>query len=589
MKNSRTKSSFLSLLGFSVVSAFFFLTYVDMVLAAVPLDGCKLEISKSVDKTDAHPGDTLTYTIDFKNTGTGNCTGSGVRIEDTLDLRLTFLGETHSSFIHEGYFKSPLYQTDTRILSWGGGEMTPGSAGTIVWKATINQGAQCGDFSLPNTARITSKEYTPNDHATGPINWLTSNEVETKVSNACPPPGGGGGTNPPPDGGGTTPPGGGTTPPTSTNGGGGTPPPGGGGGMNQPTVVLLKKATTSGQLAFVYLSQVPYTGLVDHWPVIVFFAGLFLWSIVIAYFIRSKKVIEFAHKMRGAFAATQGRVDEVVYEEETYDTQPGDILNSEPVYGDFIDTNSPDETVQMDKKGMVHPTTITSNDFIPNNLPVGIPMENISPEKDLRDALARRAREHKALISDDALKLIIENAHQSEFEALPLLERLLKISEEKFQKEDGWLLINKQKMVEAVEILGPKVEEIRAEAPGQTQAFSAEKSDKPVDPKGFLLLIARGESGKIFAHLRGLKQQGKNPEQFVKSVIYELDRVYRSRVDSDTVVPPELTHLTAGWTNEQLEEMISILLTIIEQSYKNSTLGLKLAVMRILDLKQFRA
>ena len=63
---------------------------------------CELTLYKSVDKTNAKPGDELNYTIKIKNTGTANCTGGGVRIVDIHDPNLTFISESHSSNILGG-------------------------------------------------------------------------------------------------------------------------------------------------------------------------------------------------------------------------------------------------------------------------------------------------------------------------------------------------------------------------------------------------------------------------------------------------------------------------------------------------------
>ena len=51
---------------------------------------CELEITKSVDKTTASVGDILTYTLNFKNIGDANCTGSGVEIKDVIYQNLIY-------------------------------------------------------------------------------------------------------------------------------------------------------------------------------------------------------------------------------------------------------------------------------------------------------------------------------------------------------------------------------------------------------------------------------------------------------------------------------------------------------------------
>ncbi len=146
-------------------------------------NGCRLEITKAVDKTTANPGATLTYTITVRNTGTEFCTGGGVKIEDDLDPRLDFVSETHSPNLSNGY-GCPLGQPggcgpvlNGSTLTWSGHEMAPGSSGTITWLGRVKEPAVCGTFTIPNTARTSSREYN--------WQWLMSNTVNTTVTKPC--------------------------------------------------------------------------------------------------------------------------------------------------------------------------------------------------------------------------------------------------------------------------------------------------------------------------------------------------------------------------------------------------------------------
>ncbi|PIS41930.1 MAG: hypothetical protein COT25_00455, partial [Candidatus Kerfeldbacteria bacterium CG08_land_8_20_14_0_20_42_7] len=56
---------------------------------------CNLVITKSVNKTNSVPGDTLIYTLNFQNTGTADCTGGGVRVDDAVPVGVTYNG-THT-------------------------------------------------------------------------------------------------------------------------------------------------------------------------------------------------------------------------------------------------------------------------------------------------------------------------------------------------------------------------------------------------------------------------------------------------------------------------------------------------------------
>lgn len=146
----------------------------------VPVD-CRLEILKTVDKTAANRGDILTYGITVKNIGTTDCTGSGVKIEDILSDKLTFISGVSSSNITPGYDGGiPVYTAGDRTVHFNGNILNPGEQGTMTIQARVNTPASCGDFVIPNQARVTAYELS--NFGT----WMTSNTVNTTVDYDCP-------------------------------------------------------------------------------------------------------------------------------------------------------------------------------------------------------------------------------------------------------------------------------------------------------------------------------------------------------------------------------------------------------------------
>ncbi len=160
------------------------------------LGQCLLQIQKTVDKTQACDSDELTYTINFSNVGTTNCTGEGVKVVDIVNQKLTFINESHSSNVSPGYLNIPLYSPSTRMLIWNAGTLTPGQSGWITWTGKINTinllAENESNFStikptcvqpniISNTAKITSKEYSNFSV------WVYSNTVNTIVNNCSNP------------------------------------------------------------------------------------------------------------------------------------------------------------------------------------------------------------------------------------------------------------------------------------------------------------------------------------------------------------------------------------------------------------------
>ncbi|WP_187276457.1 DUF11 domain-containing protein [Parahaliea maris] len=100
-----------------------------------------LNITKTPSVTSANPGDTVTYTISFSNTGTGDATG--VTLEDLLHPNTNLISATGS----------PSVTGDT--LSWNIGTLARGASGSFDVVVEIDAGTPVGTF-LNNTAAISS-------------------------------------------------------------------------------------------------------------------------------------------------------------------------------------------------------------------------------------------------------------------------------------------------------------------------------------------------------------------------------------------------------------------------------------------------
>jgi uncharacterized repeat protein (TIGR01451 family) len=140
---------------------------------------CVLEITKSVSKTSALVGDTFTYTLNFKNSGTANCTGGGVRVVDYLPVEVEYLSQTHSSNVTPGYGTTPVYQNEGHLVTWNADTLTPGESGSATITVKVKERASCGNYAITNKGKITSLEY--NNFGT----WVQSNVVTTNVTNTC--------------------------------------------------------------------------------------------------------------------------------------------------------------------------------------------------------------------------------------------------------------------------------------------------------------------------------------------------------------------------------------------------------------------
>ncbi len=147
-----------------------------------PVGECVLEITKSADKATASVGETITYTLNFRNTGTANCTGGGVRIVDDLPAGVDYLLAIPSANVIGGYGSLPLYDSVRHNVNLNADVLTPGESGSATIKVRVAQPAQCGNYGIENKGMITSAEYSNSTR------WVESNTVRTTVSNECPQP-----------------------------------------------------------------------------------------------------------------------------------------------------------------------------------------------------------------------------------------------------------------------------------------------------------------------------------------------------------------------------------------------------------------
>ena len=96
-----------------------------------------MTVSKSVDKSHGKPGDTLTYTMTYKNTGTANA----------MFVTLTDPSPNNTNYVANSVTLNGVAQTDAAdgdattysggMLQINVGTVTPGQSGTIVFKIVI--------------------------------------------------------------------------------------------------------------------------------------------------------------------------------------------------------------------------------------------------------------------------------------------------------------------------------------------------------------------------------------------------------------------------------------------------------------------
>jgi len=105
-----------------------------------------LTLTKSVSPTRALPGDLVTYTLSYGNTGVG---ATNILLTDPLPAHLTYLDGSATD--------GGAYDLATRTLTWSPGKPPVGQTGTVSFMATVDADAPL-KTTIPNTAAISCAE-----------------------------------------------------------------------------------------------------------------------------------------------------------------------------------------------------------------------------------------------------------------------------------------------------------------------------------------------------------------------------------------------------------------------------------------------
>ena len=327
-----------------------------------------------------------------------------------------------------------------------------------------------------------------------------------------------------------------------SGGGGGCTSNCGGGGSIQPTITLtmLKKPNVQ-PLAFVYLSQIPYTGL-DLGPVgtVVYWLTLILWSLAGAYFILFIGLPYANRQLRYV------------------GTHVHELLNTKQDVGaEYSDSDKP--FVMADASG-----SADVSDIAPE----------VKQSYSTYDGFRSFAKEGGALTIDD----IVKGLSRNEFSSVSDEDTHEKVKKD-FLKE-GIMIENdmsKKKEIDIANVAEEVVETVQQEEKTKDTVVGI-----ATDTRGFLIALLEGDRNAVFSTLRQVVRGGGSIERFLADVTCALDDIYRARVDG-TSCDQEISRVSAKYATPVLENIISALTTAIDSSYTSGITGAKLALTRVLS------
>ena len=106
-------------------------------------------------------------------------------------------------------------------------------------------------------------------------------------------------------------------------------------------------------------------------------------------------------------------------------------------------------------------------------------------------------------------------------------------------------------------------------------------SGASTDVRGFAAALVEGDRAGVFAGLRQYVRGGGAPERLISSVACLVDDAYRARIDGSPC-DATMARLTARLDTPTLEKLVVALTTAIDSSYSDNVSGAKLALTRAL-------
>ncbi len=125
-----------------------------------------LAFNKSQDVANPQPGQTITYTLAYSNSGAGPALNA--TLMDVLNVNVTLVGGSITG--------GGAYNAGTRTVTWNLGRVGPGAAGSLSFQVTVNAAVAAGT-GIPNQGH-----YTYVDSTNGSSKDTTSNSVSATVA-----------------------------------------------------------------------------------------------------------------------------------------------------------------------------------------------------------------------------------------------------------------------------------------------------------------------------------------------------------------------------------------------------------------------
>ena len=389
-----------------------------------------------------------------------------------------------------------------------------------------------------------------------------------------------------------------------TTSGGGCTNCGGGGGINQPTTALFQKPGEQ-PLAFVYLSQIPYTGF-EAGPAltILFWLAVALLAAMTAYFIMGRD------SARGMLAYATGLLGVPTEAEVALSDHERE---REKTYGVSYPTPSQNDAdgsvARMSPPAPAHawvvpsavsavpaPVVSVSPVYIPEPAQA-TPMTRPAHAEvsgtgipSLQDVIESRAHAAGVLMSPEAVSFAVELSGDRA-ENLRIFGDILNEAVRTIPREDGWIMLtsdrfsalsNQAPAAHAV-LATPIVSVVSTVAPEVPSAPEAKTTDEAA-AIAFALSIVSGDRDRAYGIIRSLEKDNINPTGLIAGTASVLDRLYRIRKGGKNGIDENLAQKASLLADDALGKLVETFAHALDTVYSSPFTGPKLALAQAFEV-----
>jgi hypothetical protein len=350
---------------------------------------------------------------------------------------------------------------------------------------------------------------------------------------------------------------------------------GGGGGLDQPNVALYQQPNEQ-PLAFVSLSQIPYTGF-EAGPALtmIFWLSIALLSALIAYAIVGKGATHYV------LAYVLGTAAGVPIHEGS-DAPEEDVQNG---YG---------RAYPMDASVMAMASpAVVSAPVAPPRAPIALAGQAapartyvlgsspVAPVPTIIDVIESRAHAAGVLMSPEAAALAA-GLSAERAETLRVFGDILNDAVRTIPREDGWIMLTADTLRElsVKHPVAPVPATVGADVPGNLSLASIDESAA----SAFAGAVASGDRESAFSIVRSLEHDGVKPTALMTATATVLDALYRARHDSRPAPDLALADKASHLSDEQLENLVTVFTHALDHVYASPFTGVKLALAQAFEV-----